>query len=140
MAEIDYAFLADYAKVEPNGVLTAVGASWTFAESSQFPTAWRLAVACRVRATLAEGAIPFQVVFRGPVGAANTVTLTAGGELVPGEVVRPYGPEGRVGHLFAIDMQVPLPAPGLYEVEIELPQHGDRRRLAFDAVRPEIAP
>lgn len=135
MAEIDYAFLAEFAKVEPHGVLTVVGASWTFVEAAQFPMSYRMSVACRVRATIDEGPIPFSVMFRGPTVATMPITIGAEGLLEAGPNTHPYGPDNRLGHLFAMDMQVLLSEPGLYEVLIELPEHGDRRRLAFDAMR-----
>lgn len=136
MAEIDYAFLADFAKVEPHGVLTVVGASWTFIEAPQFPIGWRLAVACRVRGTVSEGPVPFVVTFNGPVGADQRVSISTEGALVVGDHVRPYGPDSdRVGHLLAMDLQVPLPEPGLYEVIVELPESGERRRIAFEAMQ-----
>ncbi|MCM0618754.1 DUF6941 family protein [Nocardioides bruguierae] len=130
MASIDYAFVADYAKVESQGTLTVVGASWTFVVADGFPTQRRMAVAGRIRGAMDEGPIPMRVTARGP---GRTFEIVAGIDLVAGPDARPYGPERYVGHLFAIDMGIPLLQAGLYEVLVELPNEGLTKRLAFEA-------
>ncbi|TDW91121.1 hypothetical protein [Kribbella sp. VKM Ac-2566] len=130
MATLDYAFLADYAKVQPNGTLTSVGASFTFVEAQSLPTTHRMAVAARVRARIDEQIIPFRVEITGP---GESFRLGVDGQLSPGPDSRPYG-EGFVGHLLAMDIQIPLPSAGLYTVNIEL-EGKHVRRLAFDVVR-----
>lgn len=131
MAEIDYVFIADFAKVQPNGTLTAVGVGWTHVEVRSLPTLHRVSVAGRVRAKLAEGAIEIRVSITAP-GAEFTVQ--AEGSLEAGPDARPYA-EGRIGHLFAVDLQLPLPMPGLYTVLVELAD-GDSREVKFEVVLP----
>lgn len=134
MAEIDYAFLADFAKVEPNGTLTSVGASFTYLTAPAFPSAHRIAIAGRVRARVHERDIPFRITFTTP---NEQVRLNTEGELSPSPHIRPYG-EGWLGHLFALDMQIPLPVPGLYWIEIDVGDGASVRRLAFEAGLPDL--
>lgn len=129
MAELDYAFLADFAKVEPNGTLTTVGASFTFVTTRQLPAAHRMAVAGRVRGLVGEEPIPFRIEIVGPDGSFR---IGAESELTPGPTARPYG-EGFLGHLFALDLAIPLPQVGLYVVNVSVSgEHA--RTLAFDVV------
>jgi hypothetical protein len=59
MAELDYAFIAEFAKVE-GGKLTAIGASYMQITPPAFPVAHYLSVAGRIRAPedTETGAIP----------------------------------------------------------------------------------
>lgn len=129
MAELDYAFVADFAKVEANGTLTSIGASWTFLETKDLPAVHRMAVAGRIRARIDEGPIGVRIDVRGPndlfnIAASGVVGLTS---------ARPYG-DGLVGHLFALDLQIPLPAEGTYTINVEI--DGEHvRRLAFEVVK-----
>ena len=130
MIEFDYAFIADFAKVEANGTLTAVGASWTFVRVARLPASHRMAVAGRVRAPVDVASIPFRIEVIAP---ENTFRMGLAGELKRAPDARPYGPDLKVGHLFALDMDLALPTAGLYEVHLYV---GDEhvRRLAFDVV------
>lgn len=134
MAEIDYAFLADFAKVEANGSLTVVGASWTHLTARILPAAHRMAVAGRIKARADEDPIQLSVTVSGPEG---TFQITTQGELTARPDSVTYG-DGWVGHLFALDLQIPLPAPGLYTVNVEVAGGGDRR-LAFEVSAAEPA-
>lgn len=131
MADLDYAFLADFAKVEANGTLTSVGASFTFLEAAQLPAAHRLSVAGRVRALVGETP-DLRVDVRGP---DDLFRLGVNGPLTHSVNARPYA-EGRIGILFALDLQVPLPAAGLYSVGIEV-DGTEVRRLAFEVARTD---
>lgn len=131
MASLDYAFLADYAKVEPSGTLTAIGASFTYIDVSAVPAARMIAVAGRVRAKDDE-LVELDLRISGP---GEGITIGAAMTLEPGPQARPYG-EGRLGHLFAVNVQLPLPSEGLYTAEIKV---GDEvRRLAFEVVVGEV--
>ena len=127
MAELDYAFIADFAKVEPNGTLTVNSASWTSLRTPVLPVARRLAIAGRIRAHVDESPVALQIVFSAPDQAFNIGTEAL---LSPGPDARPYG-DGKIGHLFALDWQVLLPSVGLYTINITI--NGEHaRRLAFD--------
>ncbi|HTL42041.1 MAG TPA: hypothetical protein VL294_11270, partial [Pseudolysinimonas sp.] len=55
MAQLDYAFLADYAQIE-GGKLSALGASFTHAQATANDSLWITSIAGRVRAI--EGETP----------------------------------------------------------------------------------
>lgn len=135
MIELDYAFLADYARVESNGTLTVIGASWTFIVASQVPAVHRMAIAGRIRSTPEAEPVPLRIEVVAPEGKYR---MALNAELTRAPAARPYGAAGRVGHLFAVDMDLPLPVYGLYEVHIHV---ADRhaRRLAFDVVEGPAA-
>lgn len=116
MATLDYAFLADYAKVTANGTLTSVGASWTYLQAVNLPTQHRMSVAGRVRAKIAEDPVELRIEVKGPEELFH-LGLDAQLRATPG--ARPYG-DGYIGHLFALDMQVPLPRTGLYTVTLSV--------------------
>lgn len=124
--ELDYAFLAEFAKVDPNGLLTAIGASYTQIQVQQLPAPHVLHVAGRIRAPEGHPAMELSFNFRGPTEASPTVTI--GGELHT-EGATPYA--GKVGLLFAIGTTVPLVSEGLHTLEISL-DGGLVRRLAFE--------
>lgn len=129
MADLDYAFIADFAKVESNGTLTAVGASWTHLRARSIPSSHRMAVAGRVRARVDEGPVTIRIDLAGPEGSFR---LAADAPLQPVLGVQSYG-DGYIGLLFALDVQVPLPKHGLYTIMISV-NGEESRRLAFDVV------
>lgn len=127
LPSLDYAFLADYAAVQPQGTLTVVGASFTFMQVERFPLARQLGIAGRLR--VAEGADPvaMTITFRGPGDDAPELAV---------EMLATHGPErayeGRVGILFAVNTAVPILEPGLHRFTIQLDGKAVRV-LAFDA-------
>lgn len=125
MAELDYAYLADYAQIE-NGKVSALGASYTHAIVPALPTAWSTTVVGRVR--VLQGAEPAMLRIQiNPPDDSFELQYEGLLEQQPG--FRPY--RGRVGLLFTVTAQVPLPAVGLYRFNVWLDdQHV--RELAFD--------
>lgn len=133
MAELDYAFLAEYAKVEPSGNLTAVGASYTHVAVSGFPAQHLVSVAGRVRIKLGETP-SLRVRLQSP---DESLTLEAGLQLAAGPDSRPYGPNlDTLGIQFAMTVALPLPVPGLYKVHVLLDDE-EVRFLAFTASSPQ---
>ncbi|KDA05222.1 hypothetical protein DC31_02170 [Microbacterium sp. CH12i] len=126
MAELDYAYLADFVSLQ-EGKLTAVGASFTFAAVPSMPIQMMLGVAGRVRAHVIEGPVPIEVKITPP---DDSFAMSVNGDLQPGPHARPYG-DGMVGLLFAINTQLPVDRPGLYTFDI-LIQGTHARRLAFE--------
>ena len=63
--ELDYAFLAEYAKTE-RGTITAIGASFTEAKSSSFPSVLDVSVAGRIRRPETEPVPEIRIVLTGP--------------------------------------------------------------------------
>lgn len=128
VAELDYAFVADFARVEPNGTLTAISASWTNLTVRSFPVGRRLAIAGRIRGRVDEQPIPVRVMMSRPDGK---VIFTFDFTVSPGESAQPYG-EGLIGHLFAIDTMMPLTGPGVHSIEVFVDE-GLARTLKFEA-------
>jgi hypothetical protein len=125
MAELDYAYLADYAQIE-GGKISALGASYTHARVESIPLGWMTTVVGRIRALEGEGPVSLTVKIVPP---NNEYEINAEGQIEAGPDVRPY--DGKVGLLFALTAQMPLVAEGLYEVLISL--NGEQvRRLAFN--------
>lgn len=125
LPNLDYAFLADFAKVDASGKLTSVGASFTHLTAATLPTSQIMSVAGRVRVAEESGPLPLLVRFIGPDDSSPTIEATM--SLARGSA-RPY--EGRVGVLFTMTTLLPLSSEGLHEVHILL--NGEEvRRLAF---------
>lgn len=124
-AELDYAYLAEYAKVESNK-LTAVGASYTYLFTDEVPAVHLLTVAGRIRVPEDYGVVPLSINLIAP---EEQYVITFETELQQTKDYHPYA--GKVGLVFAITMQIPLASTGLYEVNVDV--EGKRaRRLAFE--------
>lgn len=125
MAELDYAFLADYAAVQA-GKLTVIGASFTHVTLSSIPASIPLHVAGRIRAAEGERDIKLGIRVEAP---GDGLKIEFDGTVNPGPDVLPY--DGKVGLLFALNIQLPVQSEGLYQVFVSV---GDKtRRLAFEA-------
>lgn len=124
MAELDYAFLADYAQIE-GGKISALGASYTHAVVSELPAPWMTTVAGRIRAVQGEGAVPLAIRIDAP---DNAYVMNVEGVIAAGPDVRAY--DGKVGLLFTFTVHMPLVAEGLYEVLVFIADK-QVRRLAF---------
>ncbi|MCW2738859.1 hypothetical protein [Nocardioides sp.] len=124
MTELDYAYLAEYAKVS-EGLLTAVGASYTVVQAKELGRPFNLAVAGRIRAFEGEsptlGVEVFAPEERYQVGLA--AQLSSAG-------ARPYG-DGQVGILFALTLPIPLIDVGIYSVSLKL-NDAECRVLRFE--------
>lgn len=126
MAELDYAFIADFASVE-SGKLTAVGASYTVVRVPSFPAMHPFAVAGRVRAEAGANNIDIKVTIQPPLASP---AITIQGKLTPDDA-NPMIYDGKIGILFALMNVVMLVGPGLAEVLVEIDGQ-QLRRLAFD--------
>lgn len=125
MADLDYAYLAEFARVDGSTV-TAVGASFTHVIVQGLPWQGRVTLVTRIRCGEQEGAVPVGVQVSPPDGSFD---LQFGADVTPGPSVRPY--DGKVGLLVSFELQVPFPVAGLYVVHLSIA--GERvRRLAFD--------
>lgn len=127
MIELDYAYLADFAKVEA-GKLTAVGASYTHMRVSALPAPHLVCLGGRVRLSEDVPGVQVGISVEAPDKAWRIET---GGDLMADEGTIPY--EGRKGLLFAVQIQVVLSTLGLYAVELKL--DGElARTLKFEVV------
>lgn len=132
MAELDYAFLADYATVE-GGRLTAVGASFTHVDAPALPSTFGIAVAGRVRAPEDVESVHVDIAIHAPEDLYVIATST---DVGPTDGTRPY--DGKIGLLFAMWTVITIAVPGLYRVDISL--DGEHTRsLAFDVSEPSGA-
>jgi hypothetical protein len=130
MAELDYAYLADYAQIE-GGKISALGASYTHARVAEVPSGWMTTVVGRIRAREDEGPINLSIKIVPPNGEYD---MEVAGAIEAGKDVRPY--DGKVGLLFTFMAQMPILSEGLYQVLVFV--EGEQvRRLAFDV---EIVP
>lgn len=129
MAELDYAFIAEFAKVE-NGKLTAVGASYIDVRPPVLPVSQALSVAGRVRAPENTEAINLTIRVNPP---GNAMNMVLDWQMQPGPETVRY--DGKIGLLFAISFPVTLAAEGLCEIFIDIDKVQERR-LAFRVVAP----
>lgn len=112
--ELDYAFLAEYARVEGNS-LTAVGASFTSLAVPVVPFSTTIYVAGRFRAPADGG--PFAVeVHAGKAHEDPAVIMVT--SLDPADAVAPY--RGRAGMTFAVGLPVTFASPGMKQVQVVL--------------------
>lgn len=129
MAELDYAFVAEFAKVE-NGKLTAVGASFIDVRPPTLGTPYFFSVAGRIRAPEDTEDIGLTIRINPPGNAMNVVL---DGVIKPGPDSVRY--DGKVGVLFSASASIMLVADGLCEIFIDVDQV-QRRRLAFRVIAP----
>lgn len=125
MAELDYAFVADFARVE-SGKLTAVGASYSQVSVEAFPATHFFAIAGRVRAAADTAPIDLRIIVRPP---ADGPTVIMRGTMTPES--GPIAYDGKIGVVFAVTNILLIAGPGLVEIFIEIDGE-QQRRLAFD--------
>ena len=114
LPELDYAFLAEFARVEGDS-LTAVGASFTRVALPSVPAQMTLHVAGRIRAL--EGGDPFPVQIRiGTDDGSNGIALETA--MDPKQAINPY--QGKVGIVFTAEVPLQIDAEGRYRAEIIL--------------------
>lgn len=127
-AELDYAFLAEYAKTE-RGTITAIGASFTEAKASSFPGVVDIAVAGRIRRPETDDAPEISISIGGPNNDEPQIEFDFKLEN-EADAVR-Y--DGKVASVFVFRGPVYIDSPGLYECNIKIDgEHA--RRLAFEVV------
>lgn len=131
MTELDYAFVAEFAKVD-GGKLTAIGASYMEVRVPSFPYHHVVAVAGRIRAEREADPFPFKVSFNAPGGNAE---LVLEGTIDPQSSPHVYGETAAV--LFSVTNTVLMTEPGLCEIFIYI--NGEEvRRLAFDVLSETV--
>jgi hypothetical protein len=124
MAELDYAFLAEFAKVE-RGLLNCFGASYTHVYIPKMPATHTLHVAGRIRADVDE--LPNLSITA--ISPTKQYEITFG--MVPSGLKEVRAYNGKVEILFAVSGPIPIVESGLYRVVIDL--DGKRaRELVFE--------
>lgn len=125
MAELDYAYLADYAQID-SGKISALGASYTHATVPSLPATWMTSVVGRIRVAEDEDPVGLRLEMTPP---EDNYLMRFETEIARAEDMRPY--RGRVGLLFTVTTQIPLTLEGLYSFDIYV---NDQlvRTLAFE--------
>lgn len=133
VAELDYAYLAEFAKTE-RGSITAVGASFTEVVAPSYPSAIDVTIAGRVRRPVNTNApiVRFEVF---DVDSPNSAQLEIEYQLEDELDAVQY--DGKVGSVFAAKAPIFLSGPGLVVIKIYL-DNQFARRLAFEAVKHDI--
>lgn len=129
MAELDYAFIAEYAKVEA-GKLTAVGASYLDIRPPVLPAQHILFIAGRVRAPEDTESIGLKLRINPP----GDVSIVLDGRITIGSEEPRY--DGKVAVMFAASAAVPLLSAGLCEIFVDIDEV-QQRRLAFAIIAPQ---
>lgn len=115
MATLDYALLAEYARVDPLGLLTVVGASFDRIAAQSPGAAQQVHVAIRVLLDEDESDVEFDIKVE-PPGQSFTLGFR-------GSAVRPDGAvsvDGKVAVVVAVGVAIPLPDVGVYKVIVTL--------------------
>lgn len=129
--ELDYAFLAEYARVEGNS-LTAVGASFTVMEGRALPFTTTVYVAGRLRAP--QDADPFEVTVMAGQADGDAPSTAMYTTFNPQDGAHPY--RDRVGMTFAVGIPLEITSEGLFQVIIGV--DGQRvRTLRFEVAAPD---
>lgn len=126
MAELDYAFLAEYAQIT-NGNLTAVNASFINIKTP-VPSVFPLAVAGRLRAPADAGEVKLGITFTTPSDDGPTITWQLNLNTEGNPVY-----DNKVGILFSVRAAVPINTHGLYLFTIDI-DGKKARTLAFEAL------
>lgn len=125
VATLDYALLAEYARVDPSGLLTVVGASFDRVQAQNEKAAHQVFVALRVLLDEAESSVDFEITVR-PPSEVFSLALSGHSERNPDAI--PV--DGKVAVVVTAGMLVPLPEPGRYVVSVTL-SDGQHRELPF---------
>jgi hypothetical protein len=125
MAKLDYALLAEYARVDPSGLLTTVGASFDRVRARNAAAGQQIFVALRVLLDASETTVDFEISVRPPSGG---FTIGLSGQATRNPDAVPV--DGRVGVVVTVGVLVPLPESGRYLVTVTLAD-GERREIPF---------
>lgn len=115
MAKLDYAVLAEYARIDAGGLVTIVGGSF---DRVQAPTAGgvqQMYVALRVLLGEGDGDVPFDVKVIAPAGQYEIGLSGVAGR---GDGAEPT--DGFHAFVAAVGVGAPLPVAGRYVVQILL--------------------
>lgn len=115
MATLDYALLAEYARVDPSGLLTVVGASFDRVQASSPGAAQQVFVALRVLLDEQEAPADFNVRVQPP---SRQFTIEFTGTAARNEQATVL--DGQVAVILVMGVTVPLPEAGRYVVTVTL--------------------
>jgi hypothetical protein len=115
MATLDYALLAEYARIDPAGLVTIVGGSFDRVQATSTSGAHQTYVVMRVLLDESEGAASFEVSVE-PPNRAYALQLTGTAARNPAAV--PV--DGRVGVTLTIGFMVPIVVAGRYVARVSV--------------------
>ncbi|PZS39148.1 MAG: hypothetical protein DLM62_09830 [Pseudonocardiales bacterium] len=115
MATLDYALLAEYARIDPAGLVTIVGGSFDRVQAMSTSGAHPTYLVMRVLLDESEEAASFEVSVE-PPNKVYALQLTGTAARHPAAV--PV--DGRVGVTLTIGLMVPIVAAGLYVARVSL--------------------
>lgn len=115
MASLDYALLAEYARVDPSGLITIVGGSFDRVQASGPNVGQQLFVAMRVLLDEGEDGAALEVRVSAPNGEYE-LGMSAAAQRNPD--AQPV--DGRVNIMMAMGVLAPLPSSGRYSVKVVL--------------------
>lgn len=125
MARLQYALLAEYAKVDAGGLLTVVGAGFDRVVAQRLPSHQTIGVALRAQLAEDDTDATAVVTLSPPAG----LTLRVEMPLKRPPNARPIA--GYVGVALATNFTVPLVAAGVYHCSIGLAD-GEQQDLSFE--------
>ncbi|HVE96625.1 MAG TPA: hypothetical protein VNA67_06535 [Pseudonocardiaceae bacterium] len=115
MATLDYALLAEYARIDPAGLVTIVGGSFDRVQTASTSGVQQTYVVMRVFLEESEEAASFEVSVE-PPNMAYAMQLA--GTAVRNPAAVPV--DGRVGVTLTIGLMVPIVAAGRYVARVSL--------------------
>lgn len=115
MATLDYALLAEYARIDPAGLVTIVGGSFDRVQATRTSGAQQTYVVMRVLLDESEEAASFEVSIEPP---GKNYTLQVAGTAARNPAAVPV--DGRVSVTLAIGLMVPIVAAGRYVARVSL--------------------
>lgn len=115
MAALDYAVLAEYARIDSAGLVTIVGGSFDRVEVSAGGAVQQVFVALRILSERDEERVPFEVRVRAP---EQQYEIVFSGATARAQDATPVG--GRFSFTTAVGLVVPLPVAGEYVVDVAL--------------------
>lgn len=131
MASLDFAFLAQSARVDAGNTLSGLGVGFTHIHVPGLPVAINITVAGLVWMTEEdEGSSHLSLTL---VGAEETYEASLDATLTVATVERPL--EGRLAATFDIPVTVAVPVAGIYRVTISL-DGTIAKTLAFEVLAP----
>jgi hypothetical protein len=125
VATLDYALLAEYARVDAAGLLTVVGGSFDRVQAGNSTAAQQLFVALRVLLDESEQPSDFEITVRPPSGQFS---IGISGQAAPNAAAVPV--DGTVAVVITVGVLVPLPEVGRYVVSVTLAGR-EQRELGF---------
>jgi hypothetical protein len=115
VATLDYALLADYARIDSAGLVTIVGGSFDRVQATSTGGAQQTYVVMRVLLDEAEETASFEVSVEPPT---KTYALQLAGTAARNPAAMPV--DGRVGVTLTIGLMVPIVAAGRYVARVSL--------------------